>query len=503
MLPLALFSTFALLHDASANTRRVIYADADGDGWGDPSVVRYSNGHTAVPGYTHRVGDCDDTDAHVRPGAIEHCNDRDDDCDGFVDDNCDISLDDAALVVGSNAGRTSVLNGPLAVADLNADGTGDLVVGSDTWDGGVYVLYGPLSGGALIDDAVKIGTTSTYDWFGASLGGGDADGDGFDDLLVGAPNRSPSTTYLFLGPVTSDRDGRDADAVLTSRPADYTGLALLVTADHDGDGEADAVVGAAGGGGDYEGAAYVVPGTSTGAIDLEADATYIYEGEGVDFVGYAVADLGDANGDGISDLAIGAPWNDDGIFIVDGGSAPGRYLAADVASATVTGGDDMGRVLQTVDYDGDGTLDLVTQDEPTREGGVRAFLGPFIGRTDVTDATASWEWTSASGSPALGGAFAAEDFDGDGETDLIIGAYGNYDGNDSGAVFFQWGIASGVVDVGSLPYITGSFDGARLGGAVVALPDWNGDGIPEVAIEARYSADSADGKIYGFFSGSY
>src|SRR5207237_451485 len=134
-----------------------------------------------------------------------------------------------------------------------------------------------------------------------------------------------------------------------------------------------------------------------------------------------------------------------------------------VASATVSGSYQMGRRVQAVDYDGDGAVDLIAQDRPTDTGGVVAWLGPFVGSMDLTDATASWEWTSASGSPALGTQFAAADFDGDGATDLIIGAPGNYDGNYSGAVFFQWGIASGLVDVDSLPYVTGSFDGARVG----------------------------------------
>ncbi len=567
---------------ALANTRRVIYADADADGWGDPSVVRYSNGHVAVPGYTHRVGDCDDMDASVHPDAPEVCNDRDDDCDGLDDrqdtdvvggstwyadrdqdgfgdrrdrvrscaapypyvdiaqdcndqdydvnplafefcsdgddddcdgqvDECDVSLDDAALVVESSGAHTPT-RGPLAVADMDGDGTGDLVVGGYPYDGesAVYVVYGPASGRVLTDDAVTIAASpedASFSSFGWGVAGGDADGDGFDDLLVGAPNRIPTETYLFLGPVTADRDAADADAVLVNRSvADYTGLALLVMANHDGDGGADVVIGSSDDGDDgefYEGAVYVAPGASLGTVPLLSDATYIYEGEGVDFVGYAVADLGDVSGDGLADLAIGAPWGNGGVLIVEGGSAPGRYFAADVASAVVTGEYQLGRRLQALDYDGDGAMDLITQDDPTDRPVVVALSGPFIGSVDATDAVASWEWSSADSAHGLGSAFAAEDFDGDGETDLVIGASGNYNDDSSGAVFFQWGIASGVIDVGTLPYVTGPFDGASLGIDVAALPDWNGDGIPEVAVGAFSNEDSADGAIYGFFSGSY
>jgi hypothetical protein len=349
------------------------------------------------------------------------------------------------------------------------------------------------------------------DSFGFDVGAGDADGDGFDDLLVGAMQQSPNSTYLFLGPVTSDRAPWNADAVLTNRSANLERLQLLVTADHDGDGGADVVVGSADDGdSSNEGAVYVAPGASIETVALRFDATYIYEGEGQGYVGTAVADLGDASGDGLSDLAISGPWLglDGSILIVEGGSVPGRYVAADIASATVTGNYHIGDRVQAIDYDGDGSMDLIAGDQQahgTHEytGGVLAFSGPFTGSMDATDATTAWEWTSATTAAIVGGSFAAEDFDGDGETDLVIGAYGNYDGNDSGAVFFQWGIASGLVDVGSLPYVTGAWDGNDLGREVIALPDWNGDAIPEVGIEAGWSPDYSHSLIYGFFSGSY
>jgi hypothetical protein len=568
------FALLSVLLTARAADRLAYYADADGDGYGDPRSVRYATGATA--GYTRQTGDCDDRDASVHPGATELCNGRDDDCDrldddedtdtigrptvwyadmdqdgfgdprdrmrtcvppyGYVDiaddcddgdderyplafefcsdgddddcdgsvDECDVSLDDAALVVESSTSGifTRVT---LAVADLDGDGTGDLAVGSYVYDNAVYVLYGPASGEVPIDDAVTIGPTSSDDSFGWGIAGGDADGDGFDDLLVGAAGVSPAVTYVFLGPVTADRDVSDADAMLTNvSPRDDEELEILVMSDHDGDGAADVAVGSADDG-DAGGAVYVAPGTSTGTVALDSDATYVYLGDSVDYVGAGIADLGDTNGDGIDELAIGATWAD--TYIVEGGMAPGVYAAAEVASTTIEGDFHTGEPLQAIDYDGDGAMDLVAGDNEARNsngdytGGVFAFVAPWADSMDVDDATAAWEWTSARTATSLGENFAAADFDGDSETDLIIGARGNYDGNNSGAVFFQWGIASGLVDVGSLPYVTGSFDGARLGQAVAALPDWNGDGIPEAAISAEYGPGPTDGEIYGFFSG--
>lgn len=91
---------------ASAAERVAFYADADADGYGDPRAVRYATGPTA--GYTRRVGDCDDADARVHPGATEVCNDRDDDCDGLDD------LHDSGVV-----------GGPAWYADLDDDGFGN------------------------------------------------------------------------------------------------------------------------------------------------------------------------------------------------------------------------------------------------------------------------------------------------------------------------------------------------------------------------------------------
>jgi hypothetical protein len=154
-------------------------------------------------------------------------------------------------------------------------------------------------------------------------------------------------------------------------------------------------------------------------------------------------------------------------------------------------------------------MDLIAGDPQARSsagdysGRVYAFVAPWAAAMDVGDAMAVWEWTAAYSATGLGRSLAAGDFNGDGDTDLIIGANGNYNGNDSGAVFFQWGVVAGVVDVATLPYVTGSFDGAILGEEVVALPDQNGDGIPEAVVAAYNGPDDSAGQIYGFFSGSY
>ncbi len=89
------------------------------------------------------------------------------------------------------------------------------------------------------------------DWVGASVSGaGDVDGDGHDDLLVGAPHQvggglRGGAAYLVLGPVTGSRDLGLADAkLLGEESSDYAGVSVSGAGDVDGDGHDDLLVGA-------------------------------------------------------------------------------------------------------------------------------------------------------------------------------------------------------------------------------------------------------------------
>src|SRR4029453_1758706 len=100
----------------------------------------------------------------------------------------------------------------------------------------------------------------------------------------------------------------------------------------------------------------------------------------------------DMNADGIDDLALLG----DAVYLIDGGSAPGTYAVDVAASAVLTGPEDsgFGYPIKSVDYDGDGTLDLVVgagqartpRREPPGLGKVFAFLGPLSGSLDGRDA---------------------------------------------------------------------------------------------------------------------
>ncbi|MDP6933146.1 MAG: putative metal-binding motif-containing protein, partial [Myxococcota bacterium] len=213
------------------------------------------------------------------------------------------------------------------LGDLDGDGYADLVVGaagasssSPTSHGSVVVLYGPaISGTQGLNDAGSVVRgTSSNTYFGASLGApGDVDGDGYDDLLVGARYYSDTATtqgavFLFSGPVVHNTNPTDATAVvLGSDQTTYEtlGSGPSAGADFDKDGYSDIVVGAPGwvSGTDEPGRGYVILGPVSGTSMAE-DIYHIAmtgpkDGSEMGFSSFAGSDI---SGDEYPDLVSGA-----------------------------------------------------------------------------------------------------------------------------------------------------------------------------------------------------
>ena len=151
-------------------------------------------------------------------------------------------------------------------------------------------------------------------------------GDGWDDLLVGARGEDSSTgaVYLVLGPVSGTVDLGAADAKLTGEAEfDYAGGSVSGAGDVNGDGWDDLLVGAPyeDSGGSGAGAAYLVLGPVSGTVDLAAANAKLTGEAGSDWAGYSVSGAGDVNGDGSDDLLVGAYGEDTG-----GSDAGAAYL---------------------------------------------------------------------------------------------------------------------------------------------------------------------------------
>ncbi len=379
-----------------------------------------------------------------------------------------------------------------ALGDLDGDGVGDLAVGAYLDDdggtdrGAVYVLFmqtdGTVKSFQKISDTAGsfTGTLDDGDLFGVSVAAlGDLDGDGVIDLAVGADydddgGADRGAVYvLFMqtdGTVKSFQKISDTEGSFTATldNIDYFGRSLAALGDLDGDGVADLAVGACADddGGYDHGAVYVLFMKTDGTVksfqkisDTEGNftATLSYSNT----IGTSVSALGDLDGDGVADLAMGAPEDDDG-----GQDRGSVYILFMKTDGTV-------KSYQKIsDTAGNFTGDLNNGD----------FFGISVS--------------------ALG------DLDGDGVSDLAVGAYGeNNGGADRGAVYVLFMQNDGVVkSYQKISDTAGSFtatldDSDRFGLSVAALGDLDGDGVADLAVGADNDDDGGEnrGAVYVLF----
>jgi hypothetical protein len=295
---------------------------------------------------------------------------------------------------GYDLGRNCSSAAP--AGDFNATtGTDEFVCGQynvSSTAGAAYIYSGTSS--TVV--ATLTGETSG-DYAGyAVAGGGDVDGDGYDDVWVGAtyndnPYHSGGAVYLVYGPETGTRALASADAVIRGETAyTYIGWSMSMPGDVDGDGHDDVLAGGIGYG-THAGAVYVYTSVTTGAYTSAGADAVIHGEDAEDKITEHDNALssGDVNGDGDVDVLVGSYYNDDG-----GSGAGGAWLV----------------------------------------------LGPLAGTIELaTDADA--DWVGASAGDLLGySTVIVPDTDGDGKDEVALGAPdGDAGGTDHGAVWIWLG----------------------------------------------------------------
>ncbi|MCI0528259.1 MAG: hypothetical protein L0Y56_12540, partial [Nitrospira sp.] len=339
-----------------------------------------------------------------------------------------------------------------AAGDVNGDGYDDVIVGAYSNDSGganagrAYLYFGGDSN--VLDDlpdAVLSGEAAG-DQFGIRVArAGDVNGDSYDDVIVGADGANVGNAdnagkaYLFFGsPNMAGRNASQADAILQGNTQDAIFASVNGAGDLNNDGYSDVVVGASGyptgsspeTGSNcrnfldddadfridrkdtdcYLGRAYVFLGgpTLTGTVSASAPSFTLSKPLDADGFGFSVSSAGDINGDGFSDLLIGA------------------FLSDKVSSVEGTG-----TCTDRSDNDGDGLVDFDDSDCVVEDEG-RAYLY-FGGITVGPNPSVTFIGEAAPGTPAndfvpTSGQFGfslagAGDVNGDGVSDLIIGAY--------------------------------------------------------------------------------
>jgi hypothetical protein len=312
------------------------------------------------------------------------------------------------------------------------------------------------------------------DWFGHSVAiVGDVNGDGYDDVLIGAPNEGDGgskagQTYLFFGNMSGwsiDMDASKADASFWGENADdCSGISVAGAGDVNGDGYDDILIGAYlnDDGGSNAGQTYLIFGRISGwSMDMDlSDANASFWGEeAIDRSGFSVAGTGDVNGDGYDDILIGAHGNDEGIGRDRGqtylilGKPSGWTMDTDLSSANASfwGEDPMDysgySVAGTGDVNDDGYDDMLIGAYYNDDGGVWAgqtylILGKASGwsmDTLLSNASASF-WGENEGDNSGSSVAGAGDVNGDGFDDFLIGAYLNDEGGtDAGQTYLILG----------------------------------------------------------------
>ncbi|MEM9608233.1 MAG: LamG-like jellyroll fold domain-containing protein [Actinomycetota bacterium] len=372
---------------------------------------------------------------------------------------------------------------------------------------------------------------------------GDIDADGVNDVAIGIPNDSDGGTargavrVLFLnadGTVKAEQDISSTSGGLVGplENSDLFGRDVEGVGDIDGDGVNDLAVGAFGDdtGGGSAGAIYLLFLNSDGTVKgeqliSEGAAGFASTLDPEDRFGLGIAALGDLDGNGVRDLAVGAPRDDDGG--TDTGAVYVLFLAADGTvvseqkiSETVGGGpaldddDHFGASVTGVgDLDGDGVEDLAVSAEGDDDGGTdRGGLYVLLLNSDGTVKATQKISESVGGGPALddNDGFGSDvaglgDLNGDGTGDLVVGAVGDDDGGtDRGAIYLVTLATDGTAtEVKKLSSTTGNLsgpldDGDEFGSGVAAIGDLDGDGLMNLLVGASGDDDgsSARGAVY-------
>ena len=324
--------------------------------------------------------DCDDTDAEVNRNGVENFNAKDDDCDGEMDEGSSIEYAYYAYEADNTTDRTGYA---VALGDLDGDDEPEVVVGSpyaESTNGSVAIFDGRnlLPSGSDVDraDWFIVGDNAN-DRIGEYLTVmGDFDGDGVQELAIGAPNFGSTTGKIYLisgDEVTSNGDLSDSMIQMDGTASSQLGRGIGTSIDLDGDG-LDELVGDWYTGSNNAFSIVYGNGAPLATMTLSAaDAQFTVTGAETAF--YRNSPVGaDLDGDGYEDIlrsdgtadqngasnngAAWILWGEPVRYNTNGGSIPITAEATTVLQGTSTNDYAAWCTQPGEDWDGDGDAEL-------------------------------------------------------------------------------------------------------------------------------------------------
>ena len=381
--------------------------------------------------------------------------------------------------------------------DVNGDGYSDVIIGDAFYgDGGsVFVFYGSESGLSTSPDW-EDATDVANAWFGYSVAtAGDVNGDGYSDVIVGASeyangNSWEGAAYVYYGSI-SGLSLTPAWSAESNETGASFGRSVGTAGDINGDGYSDIIIGAPCN--EYHsrrtGNVYVFHGSASGLGDngTPGNADWVAQGDQlIAFFGDSVATAGDVNGDGYSDIIVGAPYYDspesnEGKVFAYYGSATG--LGSNGTPSNADWSEDgydltnlyFGDSVSTAgDINGDGYSDVVIGGPGYNVN--RGIASVYLGSSGGISTFHRYYYGAQELDLVGESVGTAGDINGDGYADIIIGS------GQSNAIHVVKGAGTGLPSIGQISTRASwsKSQSSSFGDTVGTAGDIDGDGLSDI-----------------------